>query len=278
MKIKTLIEQSSRPLVMGIVNLTPDSFSDGGQFNQLDSALNQVEKMLEAGVDMIDLGGESTRPGAEYVEAEEERRRVIPAIKAIRKHFDVPISIDTYKPEIMQDVIELGVEMINDIRALEMPGALDVLAQSDTEVCLMHMQGNPVTMQLAPKYDNVIENVLDYLNNRLQVCESKGIDKSRIILDPGFGFGKTVEHNYQLLAEFNRFKALGCSLLAGLSRKSMLGAVVDKAPAERVAASLSGAVICALNGADIIRVHDVAQTIDALKVVEAMLKEKKNNE
>ncbi|MCU4676752.1 dihydropteroate synthase [Catenovulum sp. 2E275] len=275
MKIKTLIEQSNRPLVMGIVNLTPDSFSDGGKFNQLDAALKQVEKMQDAGVDILDLGGESTRPGATYVEVEEERRRVIPAIQAIQSRFDIPISVDTYKPEIMQDAIELGVELINDIRALEMPGALEVLAKSDTEVCLMHMQGNPVSMQVSPSYDDVIHEVYNYLLNRIQACESAGIGKNRIILDPGFGFGKTVEHNYQLLAKFELFKSLDCPLLAGLSRKSMLGAVVNKEPAQRVSASVAGAVISALNGANIIRVHDVAETIDALKVVEATLKGEK---
>lgn len=274
MKINKLIQQSTKPLVMGILNVTPDSFSDGGQFNSISHALKQVEYMLECGVDIIDIGGESTRPGAAYVEIEEEKQRVLPIIKAVKTEFEVAVSLDSYKPELMQAAIALGVDLINDVRALEMPGALDVIAQSDVEVCLMHMQGNPASMQMNPQYDDVMSEVYQYLQNRIAACAEKDIHKQRIILDPGFGFGKTRDHNYQLLAEFEQFKSLGCALLSGLSRKSMLGAVTDKPPAQRLAASISGAVISALNGANIIRVHDVEQTVDALKVVDAMQKAK----
>lgn len=274
MKINKLIQQSTKPLVMGILNVTPDSFSDGGQFNSISHALKQAEHMLDHGVDIIDIGGESTRPGASYVEIEEEKQRVLPVIQAIKAEFDIAVSLDSYKPELMQEAIALGVDLINDVRALEMPGALDIIAQSNVEVCLMHMQGNPVSMQANPTYDDVMGEVYQYLQKRLAACAEKGINKQRIILDPGFGFGKTTSHNYQLLAELEQFKSLGCALLSGLSRKSMLGAVTDKPPAQRLAASLAGAVISALNGADIIRVHDVGQTVDALKVVDAMQKAK----
>lgn len=274
MKINKLIQQSSKPLVMGILNVTPDSFSDGGQFNSVSHALKQVEHMLACGVDIIDIGGESTRPGAAYVEIDEEKQRVLPVIKAVKAEFDVAVSLDSYKPELMQAGIELGVDLINDVRALEMPSALEVIANSQVEVCLMHMQGNPASMQVSPTYQDVMNEVYQYLQARLTACIEKGIDKKRIILDPGFGFGKTTNHNYQLLAEFEQFKSLGCALLSGLSRKSMLGAVTDKPPEDRLSASLAGAVISALNGANIIRVHDVEQTVDALKVVDAMQKAK----
>jgi dihydropteroate synthase len=259
-----------RPHVMGIVNVTPDSFSDGGRFNSVDAALVQVSNMIDAGVSIIDIGGESTRPGAPEVTTEEELARVIPVIKAIRRQFDVWISIDTSKAEVMKQAIEAGADLINDVRALREPGALEVAAQANVPICLMHMQGQPRTMQAAPSYDNVLEDVANFLEERITACESVGINKEQLILDPGFGFGKTLEHNYHLLAHLEKFHRFGLPILAGLSRKSMIFKLFDKKPAECVVGSLACATIAASKGAQIIRVHDVAETIEAMKIVQMM--------
>ena len=257
----------STPQVMGILNVTPDSFSDGGKYNSLENAMIQVEKMINAGVSIIDIGGESTRPGAPDVALEEELSRVIPVIKAIRERFDVWISIDTSKAEVMRQAIEAGADIINDVRALQEPGALEVAAESGLPVCLMHMQGQPRTMQANPHYDDLLKEVGEFLQERVQACEAKGMKKSQLILDPGFGFGKTLEHNYHMLAHLEQFHQFGLPLLAGMSRKSMLFKLLDKAPAECVAASVSCATIAAMKGAQIIRVHDFEQTLDAVKMV-----------
>lgn len=261
----------STPQVMGILNVTPDSFSDGGKFNSLDNALTQAKRMIDAGVTIIDVGGESTRPGAPEVSVEEELERVIPVIKAIRQHYDVWISVDTSKAEVMRQAAEAGADIINDVRALLEPGALEVAAQAGLPICLMHMQGQPRTMQEAPHYDNLMEEVGKFLQERVAACEAVGISKEQLILDPGFGFGKTLQHNYHMLAHLEDFHQFGLPILAGMSRKSMVFKLLNKTPAECVAASVSCATVAALKGAQIIRVHDFEETLDAMKVV-SMLK------
>ncbi|MFY2507750.1 dihydropteroate synthase [Vibrio pectenicida] len=263
----------STPQVMGILNVTPDSFSDGGKFNSLDLAILQAKKMVESGVSIIDVGGESTRPGAPDVSLEDELARVIPVIKAIRAQFDVWISIDTSKAEVMRQAIEAGADMINDVRALQEPGALEVAAVSGVLICLMHMQGQPRTMQANPQYQDLLTDVGDFLQERIAACEAKGIDRNQLILDPGFGFGKTLEHNYHILANLERFHEFGLPILAGMSRKSMLFKLLDKAPADCVAASVTCATVAAMKGAQIIRVHDFEQTLDVMKVVSMVKKQ-----
>ncbi|MGR4997988.1 dihydropteroate synthase [Vibrio celticus] len=265
---KTLV--LDRPHVMGILNVTPDSFSDGGKFNSLDNALLQAERMIQAGVSIIDIGGESTRPGAPDVPLEEELARVIPAIKAIRAKFDVWISIDTSKAEVMRQAVEAGADLINDVRALQEPGALEAAADANVPVCLMHMKGQPRTMQANPNYDDVLTDVEAFLKERVEACEAVGISKDQLILDPGFGFGKTIEHNYHLLAHLEKFHTLGLPVLAGMSRKSMIFKLLDKAPADCMVASVTCATIAAIKGAQIIRVHDVEDTLEAMKIIEVM--------
>ncbi|OQQ05059.1 dihydropteroate synthase [Vibrio splendidus] len=265
---KTLV--LDRPHVMGILNVTPDSFSDGGKFNSLDNALLQAERMIQAGVSIIDIGGESTRPGAPDVPLEEELARVIPAIKAIRAKFDVWISIDTSKAEVMRQAVEAGADLINDVRALQEPGALEAAADANVPVCLMHMKGQPRTMQANPNYDDVLTDVEAFLKERVEACEAVGISKDQLILDPGFGFGKTIEHNYHLLAHLGKFHTLGLPVLAGMSRKSMIFKLLDKAPADCMVASVTCATIAAIKGAQIIRVHDVEDTLEAMKIIEVM--------
>ncbi|MCG9544995.1 dihydropteroate synthase [Vibrio sp. Isolate33] len=265
---KTLV--LDRPHVMGILNVTPDSFSDGGKFNSLDNALLQAERMIQAGVSIIDIGGESTRPGAPDVSLEEELARVIPAIKAIRAKFDVWISIDTSKAEVMRQAVEAGADLINDVRALQEPGALEAAADAKVPVCLMHMKGQPRTMQANPSYDDVLMDVEAFLQERVEACEAVGISKEQLILDPGFGFGKTIEHNYHLLAHLEKFHTLGLPVLAGMSRKSMIFKLLDKAPADCMVASVTCATIAAMKGAQIIRVHDVEDTLEAMKIIEVM--------
>ncbi len=257
----------SQPQVMGILNVTPDSFSDGGKFNSLDNALAQAKRMIDAGVSIIDIGGESTRPGAPDVSLEDELTRVIPVIKAIRAQYDVWISIDTSKAEVMRQAAAAGADIINDVRALQEPGALEVAAEVGLPICLMHMQGQPRTMQNAPQYKDLLKEVEEFLQERIEACQAVGIQREQLILDPGFGFGKTLEHNYHMLAHLEQFHQFGLPLLAGMSRKSMIFKLLDKAPAECVAASVSCATIAALKGAQIIRVHDFEQTLDAMKVV-----------
>lgn len=257
------------PVVMGILNTTPDSFSDGGSYIQLDKALMKAQQMIDAGVAIIDIGGESTRPGAPDVSLEEELQRVIPLITAIRQQNEqVWISIDTSKAEVMRQAIVAGADLINDVRALQEPGALDVAAQAQVPVCIMHMQGQPRTMQMAPQYDNVVEDVCAFLVERIAACEAAGIKRENIILDPGFGFGKSIQHNYHLLAHLEQFHRFGLPVLAGMSRKSMIFKTLNKQPAECVAGSVACATLAASKGAQIIRVHDVEQTLDALKIVQ----------
>jgi len=257
----------TQPQVMGIVNVTPDSFSDGGKFATFANALKQVEQMISDGVDIIDIGGESTRPGAVDVSEEDELARVIPLLKAIKAKFDIKVSIDTSKAEVMSQAIAHGADIINDVRALQNEGCLAVLANSDVPVCLMHMQGMPRTMQENPLYDDVINDIKQFFIERIKVCEAAGIKRERIILDPGFGFGKTLEQNYQLLAQLHRFDELGLPLLSGTSRKSMIGNLLQRNVDERLAGSLTTAIIAAQKNASIVRVHDVKETVDALKVL-----------
>ena len=265
---KTLV--LDRPHVMGILNVTPDSFSDGGKFNSLDNALQQAERMVQAGVSIIDIGGESTRPGAPDVSLEEELARVVPAIKAIRAKFDVWISIDTSKAEVMRQAVEAGADLINDVRALQELGALQVAADANVPICLMHMKGQPRTMQANPSYDDVLQDVEAFLQERVEACEAVGISKEQLILDPGFGFGKTIQHNYHLLAHLEKFHSLGLPVLAGMSRKSMIFKLLDKVPADCMVASVTCATIAAMKGAQIIRVHDVEETLEAMKIIEVM--------
>lgn len=257
--------------VMGILNVTPDSFSDGGQFNSLDAALYRAEQMVNEGAAWLDVGGESTRPGAVDVAENEELDRVVPVIAALSARFDVKISVDTSKAAVMTAAVAAGADMINDVRALREPGALAAAAGSNALVCLMHMVGQPRTMQQSPKYDDVVVDVQRFLAERIDACVAAGIAAERIWLDPGFGFGKSVEHNYQLLAHLADLHKLGRPLLIGVSRKSMLGAVTGRDTSERLAASVSAATIAMLQGAEIIRVHDVAATVDAMKVVQAII-------
>ncbi|MCG6436605.1 dihydropteroate synthase [Vibrio parahaemolyticus] len=258
----------SRPHVMAILNVTPDSFSDGGKFNSLELALAQVEKMITAGVSIIDVGGESTRPGAPDVSLEEELQRVVPVVKAIREKYDVWISVDTSKAEVMRQAIAVGADLINDIRALQEPGALQVAAASKLPVCLMHMKGQPRTMQESPQYENLMDDVAQFLEERIAACEAVGINKSQLILDPGFGFGKTIEHNYHMLAHLEKFHEFGLPILAGMSRKSMIFKLLNKPAADCTSASVVCATIAAMKGAQIIRVHDFEETIEAMKIVE----------
>ena len=229
--------------VMGILNVTPDSFSDGGKFAHPDKALNQVERMISEGASIIDIGGESTRPGAADVACEQELQRTIPVIKAIKSRFDVAVSIDTSKAQVMSAAIEEGVDLINDVRALQEEGALQAVAVSDLPVCLMHMQGQPRTMQNNPHYDDLIGDISTFFEERMSACQTVGIDKSRIILDPGFGFGKTVEQNYQLLANLSEFEPLGCPILSGTSRKSMIGNLLNREVEKRLAGSITTAIL-----------------------------------
>lgn len=263
------------PRVMGILNVTPDSFSDGGQYNTLSAALQHASAMVNAGASIIDVGGESTRPGAAAVSVQQELDRVIPVIKALVQRFEVWISVDTSQPEVMREAAKAGVHLINDIRALTQDGALQAVAQSGLPVCLMHMQGQPGTMQQTPHYQDVVAEVKQFLSERIACCQASGIEKQRIVIDPGFGFGKNLCHNYQLLARLDEFHQLGVPLLAGMSRKSMVGQLLNVAPEERLAGSLACAVVAVMKGAQIIRVHEVKPTVDAVRVVEACLSEGK---
>ncbi|NUZ12051.1 dihydropteroate synthase [Pseudoalteromonas sp. McH1-7] len=257
----------NKPQVMGVLNATPDSFSDGGKFIHLDSAVEQVNMMLADGATIIDIGGESTRPGAPDVELKEELERVIPIIKAVRAQSDCVISVDTSKAEVMKQAIEAGADIINDVRALQEPGALEIAAQyAEVPICLMHMQGEPRSMQNNPKYNDLFSDISQFFEARIRACKQAGIDTSRLILDPGFGFGKSLEHNFQILGGLKQFNSFNLPILTGLSRKSMFGQLLTRETHERVAASLAGALICAQQGAHIIRVHDVKETSDVLNV------------
>ncbi|WP_417641265.1 dihydropteroate synthase [Klebsiella sp. FR21MBA2675] len=266
----------SHPHVMGILNVTPDSFSDGGTHNTLVEAVKHANLMINAGATIIDIGGESTRPGAADVSVEEELARVIPTVEAIAQRFEVWISVDTSKPEVIRESARVGAHIINDIRSLTEPGALEAAAETGLPVCLMHMQGQPKTMQDAPKYADVFADVELFFIEHIVRCERAGIAKDKLLLDPGFGFGKNLSHNYELLARLGEFHHFGLPLLVGMSRKSMVGQLLNVGPTERLNGSLACAVIAAMQGAQIIRVHDVKETVEALRVVEATLAAKEN--
>ncbi|MEE4245882.1 MAG: dihydropteroate synthase [Kangiellaceae bacterium] len=259
----------NQPQIMGILNVTPDSFSDGGQFTQVDIAVRHAEQMVANGADIIDVGGESTRPGAKPVTAHEEIARVVPIIEAI-KPIAPQISIDTSKPEVMLAAVHAGATMINDVRALTLDGALQAAAKLDVPVCLMHMQGSPQTMQNAPSYHNPVLEVMAYLAQRVQICEHNGIRRDNLLIDPGFGFGKSLEHNIELLKNLQQFQQMKLPVLVGLSRKSMLGQITGKEVDDRLAGSIAVALISALKHAQILRVHDVAETVDAIKIAAAV--------
>lgn len=266
----TTLNHLNNVQVMGILNVTPDSFSDGGKFSHFDSALKQVELMIESGANIIDIGGESTRPGAIDVSEEDEISRVIPLLKAIKSRFDICVSIDTSKAVVMSEAITHNADMINDVRALQNKGCLEVIAQSEVLICLMHMKGLPRSMQENPQYANIINDIINFFEQRIICCEQNGIKQDRLILDPGFGFGKTLKHNYQMLAQFALFKKLRLPLLAGTSRKSMLGSLLNRDVDQRLAGSITTAMLAVQQGANIIRVHDVAETVDAMKVLKAV--------
>lgn len=258
------------PHVMGILNMTPDSFSDGGSHNNLDAALRHVDKMIQAGATFIDVGGESTRPGASDVSVEQELDRVIPIIEKIAQYFEVWISVDTSKAQVITEAAKAGAHLINDIRALTEPNALTAAQKTSLPVCIMHMQGDPKTMQQAPHYEQHIElEVAQFFQYHIERCVNGGIPCEKIILDPGFGFGKTLQHNYRLLAQLETLHQFNLPLLVGMSRKSMIGQILNVPPKERTIGSVSCAVIAAMKGAHIIRVHDVKETFDALRIVQA---------
>lgn len=271
-KLLQLLEQrkkdhGSLPLVMGILNVTPDSFSDGGRFQNESAVKRQIEYMAAAGADVIDIGGESTRPGAAVVSLQEELDRVLPAIEWARECSDLAISVDTYKTEVMRQVTQMQVDLINDVNALQAEGALQVVAGAGVAVCLMHKQGDPLNMQSAPHYSNVVEEVLGFLQTRIAAAVTAGVDSNKIILDPGFGFGKTLEHNVMLFKALPRFVDLHSPLLVGVSRKAMIGALMGNVPVEqRMLGSVIAALQAGLAGAQILRVHDVKETVEALRV------------
>ena len=256
--------------VMGILNVTPDSFSDGGRYNTVEIALARAREMVADGAAFIDVGGESTRPGATPVSVEEELERVCPVVEAIARDLDVVVSVDTSSPQVMAEVVKLGAGMINDVRALQRDGAPEVVASAGVPVCVMHIQGEPDTMQDDPRYRSVRREVSSFLTERMRVIEKAGVRPDNIILDPGFGFGKSPQHNLQLLASLEQLQLLGHPILVGISRKSMLGHITGRDVSERLPASLAAATISAMKGASIIRVHDVRETVDAVKVVTAM--------
>src|SRR5690606_7948308 len=261
----------STPKVMGVLNVTPDSFSDGGHFTRLEAAMEQAEQMVAAGASIIDVGGESTRPGSEPVTVETELDRVLPVIEAIAESLDVAVSIDTSKPEVMREAVAAGASMINDIFALRREGALAQAAELDAAVCIMHMQGEPRAVQAAPHYDDVVGEVLAFLEERVAACVAAGIARDRITIDPGFGFGKTVEHNVELLAGLRRLLALELPVTVGLSRKSTLGKLTGRAVDERMPAGVAAAVLAIERGAHIVRTHDVAPTMDAIRIAGAVM-------
>lgn len=261
---------TSAPEIMGILNVTPDSFSDGGKYCQIDQALRQVESMIADGASYIDIGGESTRPGAEEVSVEEEIARVIPVLAAIKTRFDVKVSIDTSKAQVMREALKHRADLINDVRALQEEGCLAAVSQSTVPICLMHMQGQPRTMQQNPQYHDVLVDITTFFEQRIAACENAGIARERIILDPGFGFGKSLAHNYHLLAHLSYFNKFNLPILSGTSRKSMIGNLLNRDVDERLSGSLSTAMVAALQGAEILRVHDVKETVDMVKILQAL--------
>lgn len=271
MKFRNREVKFDTPKVMGILNVTPDSFSDGGQFNVLDVAMRQAESMVNAGATFIDVGGESTRPGADSVSLSEELDRVIPVIEKISNYLDVVVSVDTSKAKVMTQAVQSGAGLINDVRALRSEGALSaaVRAANDFNVpsCLMHMQGEPQNMQNEPKYDGVVEQVMRFFEQRIKECIAGGLDNNRILIDPGFGFGKTLDHNYQLLKHIQQFNQFDMPVLVGMSRKSMIGNLLKREVNQRLAGNIATATIAATAGVAIIRVHDVVETMDAVNIV-----------
>lgn len=264
------VAATSRPLVMGILNVTPDSFSDAGKYHALDTAISHAEEMIAAGVDIIDIGGESTRPGSQPVSLQDELDRVMPLVYALRD-CGKPLSIDTYKPEVMRETVAAGADMINDINGFRAPCALAALAESDCALCIMHMQKDPLSMQLKPEYQDVVADVSTFLHERIAAIAQMNIARDRLCIDPGFGFGKSLAHNIALLKNIGQLQtSLDLPLLAGLSRKSMIGALLDKPVEQRLAGSLAAALAAVANGARIVRVHDVAETVDALTVWHAI--------
>jgi dihydropteroate synthase len=259
----------SRPIVMGVLNVTPDSFSDGGRFLPVEAAVAHGLRLVEEGAAIIDIGGESTRPGAAPVSVEEELRRVLPVVERLRQATQAVISVDTSKPEVIREAAAAGVGLINDVRALTEPGALEAAAESGSAICVMHMRGDPRTMQLAPSYVDVVKEVKAFLDERVQRCRAAGVSSDRIVVDPGFGFGKNLEHNLELLRRLRDLQG-EWPLLVGLSRKSMVGTLTGRSAGERVHGSVALAVIASINGARIVRAHDVAATVDALKMVAAV--------
>ncbi|MGK5067752.1 Dihydropteroate synthase [compost metagenome] len=258
--------QGTQALVMGILNITPDSFSDAGQYQHLEFALSRAEQMMLDGADIIDIGGESSRPGAPPLPLQDELARVMPVLYALRD-CGKPLSVDTYKPEVMREAILAGADMINDINGFRAPGAIEAVQGSDCALCIMHMQSVPETMQDRPQYEDVVREVIDFLRERVDTLTAAGIERERLCIDPGFGFGKTVEQNYALLRATRQLRSeLGLPVLAGLSRKSMVGAVTGRPVEQRLAGSIGGALAAVAQGAEIVRVHDVAETVDALKV------------
>lgn len=264
----------THPQVMGILNVTPDSFSDGGRHNSLNQAVEHAQAMINAGATVIDIGGESTRPGAADVSDQEELDRVVPVVEALAKRFDVWISVDTSKAAVITESARAGADLINDIRSLQEPGAIEAAVATGLPVCLMHMQGQPRTMQQAPHYDDLLADVNRFFEQHILRCVNAGIERSKLLLDPGFGFGKNLAHNYQLLAHLADLHHFGLPLLVGMSRKSMVGQILNVPPQQRVAGSVACAVIAAMQGAQIIRVHDVKETVDAMRIVEATLSAK----
>jgi dihydropteroate synthase len=259
------------PKVMGILNVTPDSFSDGGKFSNIDAALFQAESMIDLGATFIDVGGESTRPGAQEISVEQELERVIPVIEAIESRLDTIVSIDTSKPEVMQLAVGAGASLINDVRALSLPNALEVasgLAKShNVPTCLMHMKGTPQTMQSEAQYTDILAEVTDFFERKIKLCTEAGFTYTQLLLDPGFGFGKTLEHNYQLLKHLSEFSQFDMPIISGTSRKSMIGNLLDKPVEKRLSGSIATATLAAMSGASIIRVHDVEETMDVVKIV-----------
>ena len=269
-KVSELL-QNLTPVIMGILNVTPDSFSDGGLFVKKDVAIDYVKQMIADGAGIIDVGGESTRPGASEVSVDEELQRVIPVIETIRQFSDIAISIDTSKPEVMREAIKAGANMVNDVNALQEENAVETVVELNVPVCLMHMQGKPRTMQSSPEYTDVVKEVISFLKNRISVCQNAGMKNKNIIVDPGFGFGKTLEHNLTLFKHLEEFTKFDSALLVGVSRKSMIGAVLDNAPAdERLFGSVALATLAAWKSTNILRVHDVKATADALKLCMAV--------
>lgn len=270
MRIQSGTHRIIEPVVMGILNVTPDSFSDGGLFTGKQAAITRVRQMIEEGAGIIDVGGESTRPGAQTVSIEQELARIIPVIEIIRSESDIPISVDTSKPAVMSAAIKAGATMINDVRALREPGALETAAKLNVPVCLMHMQGEPRTMQCHPQYNDVVDDVLQFLISRVAVCEQAGIPRDQLIIDPGFGFGKLLQHNLQLFHALGRFVATGLPVLVGVSRKSMIDKVLELPVEQRMPASVAMAGLAVWLGARIIRAHDVQATVQAVKMCYAI--------